>query len=157
MNLWQAQKLQRELTELQFQMRFEANRKESLEAQRREMDQIRALLAAPETRGWQLKSASVEMPPVKVFWNEQLGLLATSQEAIALPSGRVLQLWIVPKKGKAISAGTIQPPAKGILLKLLQPAAPLRMNDAAALIMTIEPISGSLQPSVEPAWTGRIH
>ena len=154
--LWQAQKLQSELNELQLQMRAEKSQKESLESQRREMDQIRALLAAPGTRAWLLESASAEMPPLKVFWNEELGLLATSQAPLAIPSGRVLQLWMVSKDGKSASLGTIQPPPTGNLLKLLPPVAAIRMSNAAALTATIEPARGSAQPSSEPAWTGRI-
>jgi hypothetical protein len=156
LTLWQAQKLQRQLAELQLQMRLEQGRKETLEAQRREMDEIRALLAAPETRAVQLKPAAVEATPFKIFWNEALGILVTAQNVRALPAGRVFQLWILPKKGSAISAGVFQPDANGTLLTLLRPAAPIRMHNAAGLMITVEPDGGSLQPDSEPSWVGKI-
>ncbi len=154
--LWQAQKLQRQLTELQVQMRLEQGRRETLEGQRREMDQIRALLAAPETRALLMKPTSVQMPSVKIFWNEGIGLLITAQDMPTTPTGHVLQLWIVPKKGNPIRAGTFQSDANRAVLKLLRPAVPLRMKDAAALTVTVEPAGGSPQPTSEPQWMGRI-
>ena len=153
--LWQAKKLRGQLIDLQVQMRLEQGRRESLEAQRREMEQIRVLLAAPETRAVQVKPISVETPFFKIFWNEQIGLLVTAQDVPAIPAGRVLQLWIVPKKGSAISAGVFQPEANGTVLKLTRPAAPIRMKDAAALTITVEPAGGSPQPTSEPQWMGR--
>lgn len=157
LTLWQAQKLQRQLAELQLQMRLEQGRKETLEAQRWEMDQIHALLAAPETRAVQLKPSAVDAKPCKIFWNEELGLLVTAQNVSALPAGRVFQLWILPKKGSAISAGVFQPDANGTVLKLLRPTASIRMQDTAGLMTTVEPGGGSSQPSGEPAWAARIH
>jgi len=154
--LWQAQMLQRQLTELQLQMRLEQGRKETLEAQRREMDQIRALLAAPETRFVQVNPVTAETPFFKILWNEGIGLLVTAQDVPAIPAGRVLQLWIAPKKGGPISAGVFQPEANGTVLKLTRPAAPIRMKDAAALTVTVEPAGGSPQPTSAPQWMGRI-
>lgn len=156
LNLWQAQKLQQQLADLQIQMRLERGRKQSLEAQRKEMDQIRALLAAPETRAVQLKSAAVDARPFKLFWNEEFGLLLTAQNVHALPAGRVFQLWVLPKQGSAISAGVFQPDANGTVLKLLRPAASIRMHEATGLMITVEPGGGSLQPSSEPSWAGKI-
>lgn len=156
LTLWQAQKLQRQLAELQLQMRLEQGRKETLEAQRREMDQIRALLAAPETRAVQLKPAAVDARPFKIFWNEELGLLVTAQNVRALPAGRVFQLWILPKKGSAISAGVFQPDANGTVLRLLRSAVSIRTYDAAGLMVTVEPGGGSPQPTRTPSWVGLI-
>jgi hypothetical protein len=155
-SLWQAQKLQRQLTELQVQMRLEQGRKETLEAQRREMEQIRTLLAAPETRVVQVKPVSAETSSFKLFWNEEFGLLVTAQHVAAIPAGRMLQLWIVPKKGNPMSAGVFHPEANGTVLKLRRPAAPILMKDAAALTITVEPAGGSPQPTSAPHWMGRI-
>jgi hypothetical protein len=155
--LWQAQKLQRQLTELQLQIHLEQGRKEALEAQRREMDQIRALLAAPETRAVQLKSAAAEVSLFKLFWNDELGTLVTAQKVTALPAGRVLQLWILPKKGNPIGAGIFQPESNGTVLKLMRPAAPIRIRDVVALTITLEPLGGSPQPTSEPSWGGNIN
>ncbi len=153
---WQAKKLRGQLTELQVQMRLEQGRKETLEAQRREMDQIRALLAAPETRAVQVKPVAAETCFFKMFWNDGIGLLVTAQDVPAIPAGRVFQLWILPKNGSPISAGVFRPEANGTVLKLMRPAAPIRMNDAAALTITVEPAGGSLQPTSEPHWMRRI-
>ena len=155
--LWQAKKLRGQVTELQVQMRLEQSRKESLEAQRQEMDQIRALLAAPETRAVQVRPVSAATQSFKIFWNEGIGLLVTAQDMPAIPAGRVLQLWIAPKKGSAISAGIFQPEASGTVMKLTRPATPIVMKDAAALTITVEPAGGSAQPTGEPQWMGRIN
>ena len=117
---------------------------------------MRALLAASETRAVQLKPVSVEIPFVNIFWNEEIGLLVTSQNVPAIPAGREWQLWILPKKGNPISAGIFQPDANRAVLKLTRPAAPMRMKDAAALTITVEPAGGSPQPTSKPQWMGRI-
>ncbi|MBI3483836.1 MAG: anti-sigma factor [Acidobacteria bacterium] len=157
LTLWQAQKLQRQLTALQLQMRLEQGRRESLEAQRREMEQIRAILAAPDSRALRVTPVSEKMPTFKIFWNEGIGLLVTAQGVPAIPAGRVLQLWILPKKGSPVSAGIFQPEASGAVLKLTRPAAPMRVKDAAALTVTVEPAGGSTQPTSKPAWLGPMH
>lgn len=156
LTLWQAQKLQRQLTELQVQMRLEQGRKETLEAQRREMDQIRALLSAPETRAVQVKHAAEFAIPFKLFWNEELGVLVTAQNFHAPMSGPVFRLWIVPKKGSAISAGYIQPDANGNVMKLLRPAASIHIDDVTALMIAGESRGGSQQPTRSPFWVGVI-
>ncbi|MCL4522898.1 MAG: anti-sigma factor [Acidobacteria bacterium] len=156
LNLWQAQKLQRQVSELRLQMRLEQSRKATLEAQQREMEQIRALLAAPETRAVQVKPVSAKSPSFKIFWNEGIGVLVTAQNVPAIPAGHVLQLWIVPKKGRPISAGVFRPEANGSVLKLTRPDAPIRIGEAASLTMTLEPVGGSPQPTSTPSWVGRI-
>ncbi len=157
LTLWQAQKLQRRLAELQVQVHLEQNRKEQLEAQKREMDQIRALLAAPETHAVQLKATAVGAPPFKIFWNEEMGLLVTAQNIPATPPNRVLQLWILPRKGSPVSAGVFQPKANENLMKLTRATSPIHVRDAAALMITEEPAGGSSQPSSKPAWVATIH
>lgn len=154
--LWQAKKLSEQFTELQVQMRAEQGRKETLEAQRQEMEQIRALLAAPDTHSVQLRPVSAKSPLFKIFWGETNSLLVTAVDVPSIPSGRVFQLWIVPKKGSPISAGVFQPEANGTVLKLLRPATRILMKDATALTITVEPESGSAQPTGEPQWRGKI-
>ena len=154
--LWQAKKLRGQLTEMQVQMRGEQGRKETLEAQRQEMDQIRELLASPETQTVQLTPVSGLIPPLKIFWNDQLGLLATAQDVHALSEGLGFQCWILPKKGNSISAGVFLPDANGTVLKLLKPSTPVLMKDAAKLTVTIEPGNGSSQPTSVPVWSVRV-
>ena len=156
LTLWQAQKMSRQLTELQVQMRGEQGRKETLETQRREMDQIRELLASPETQTVQLTPVSGLIPPLKIFWNDQHGLLATAQDVHPLSAGLGFQCWILPKKGNSISAGVFLPDANGTVLKLLKPSAPVLMKDAAELTVTIEPGNGSSQPTSVPVWSVRV-
>ena len=156
LTLWQAQKLQRQLTELQGQMRLEQGRKETLEAQRREMEQIRALLAAPETGSLLMEPTSPEMPSIRIFWNKQFGLLVTSQKVPAIPAGSVFQLWVVPKKGNAISVGAFHPEANGTVLSLLPLHASVRIEEAASLTITMEPAGGSSIPTGSPSWIRRI-
>lgn len=157
LTLWQAQKLQRSLVELQLQVRLEQNRKEQLEAQKREMDQIRALLASPETHAVQLKAAAAGAPPFKVFWNDEIGLLVTAQNVPATPPNRVLQLWILLKNGSPVSSGNFQPEVNGSVLKLSRATSPIRIRDSAALMITEEPAGGSSQPSSKPMWAATIH
>jgi hypothetical protein len=154
--LWQAKKLRGQLTELQVQMRAEQGRKATLEAQRQEMEQIRELLAAPETGSLLMEPTSPEMPSIRIFWNKQIGLLVTSQKVPAIPAGSVFQLWVVPKKGNAISVGAFHPEANGTVLSLLPLHASVRIEEAASLTITMEPAVGSSIPTGSPSWIKRI-
>lgn len=153
---WQARQLQRQLAELRAGRESEILQFVLMQARRKELREISALLAASETRVFVLQPASDGMPSFKVFWNEAAGLLVTAQNAPDPPAGKVYQLWIVPKSGGALGAGIIPLEANGRVLILKKLVSPMRIQDVFALTITIEPARGSPQPSSAPTWAARI-
>jgi len=153
---WQAQRLSGQLAEMREQVHADRARKLSLEAQRKEYEAIVALLAAPETRAFELQRQDKSLPPVLLYWNEQLGMVISGRKWPPLVPNRSFQLWIVPKKGNPVSAGVFQPDANGRVIKLIRVETPVRISDAVALTISEEPAGGSPQPTTDAIWTGRI-
>jgi anti-sigma-K factor RskA len=153
---WQAKQLQRQLAELRVGRQSEIVQHVLMQARRDELREISALLADSETRVFVLRPASEGMPAFKIFWNEVAGLLVTAQNAPDPPAGKVYQLWIVPKSGGAMDGGIIPLEANGGVLILKKLVTPMRIQDAFALTITIEPTRGSSQPSAAPAWAVHI-
>lgn len=150
--LWQSRRLTSQLAELRKQVQQEQNRKETLEAERRNFEQFRALLASSATHEIRLSAEGTDKPIVRAFWNETLGMALSAENMPALGPNRVYQLWIVPKKGSPISAGTFKPDASGKVLQLTRVEGNIRVKEARALTISEEPTGGSAQPTTTPAW-----
>ncbi len=111
-----------------------------------------AILSAPGTRSVALAAVAPASPQVNAYWNEIAGLVLTGRHMPALPPNRTYQLWVVPKKGNPVSAGTFEPGAQGLALLISRPAA--KPAEAAALAITDEPAGGRPQPTTKPIWVG---
>jgi len=68
------------------------------------------------------------------------------------PSGKVYELWVIDRAGKAEPAGVFLPESDGG--KTLVVARALTSSDKLAV--TVEPLGGSLQPTSTPIITGHI-
>ncbi|MBI3661705.1 MAG: anti-sigma factor [Acidobacteria bacterium] len=154
--LWQARQFEEQLATVRSDYKRAQNEKDRLEAQRREMESILAVVAAPGTREVRLKGEGQSAPAVKAYWNEEQGVVLSAQKMPSLPTGRAFQLWVVPRKGNPLSAGVFQPDAAGNLLQLTRVEGSVGLKDAAALAITEEPAGGSPQPTSKPAWVGPI-
>jgi hypothetical protein len=154
--LWQSRQLGSQLAELRRQIGEGQNRKEALEAKKRELGQIRRLLTAPGTREFRLKGRDAGTPIVRAFWNEELGILLSAETISGLAPDQTYQLWVVPKKGSPIGAGIFRPGASGSVFVMARTAAPIRVKEAKELMITEEPAGGSPRPTTDAAWVGRI-
>ncbi len=127
-----------------------------LEADRQTYQRALTILSATDTRVVNLKpSGKSELPEVHAYWNARLGLVLTAAR-IQLPAAdRALQLWVVPKKGAAVSAGVFRPDGSGGVFLVASPQ--IEIGAAAALEITNEPNGGSVQPTSKPIWAGPIH
>ena len=118
-------------------------------------DRVLRIIGARDSRAIRLVSTQPEAPQYRAYWSETTGLVLAGNRVAAPAAGRTLQLWIVPKNGKPISAGVFAPTANGDVLLLA--ATNLATPDAAAaLAITDEPTGGSAQPTTQPAWIGPV-
>ncbi len=158
-----AQHFAGELADLQRRALQELQRGQTLQSEQQRYQQALNIVAAKGTRNIELKPAQAaatgpateDIPSVTAYWNPQMGLVLSADKIPQTPSGRVLQLWIVPQSGQPISAGVFQPNASGQILLVLPP--PPAMNSAKSLEITEEPTAGSPQPTTSPEWSALLH
>jgi anti-sigma-K factor RskA len=110
------------------------------------------ILSAQDTKSLVLAPKKAAMPPVQAYWSPKMGLLVMSAGMPQMPSDMTLQLWMVSKKGQAMSIGIFRPDDAGHVMLVAAPGTPLA--EIAALAISEEPAGGSPQPTSAPVWVG---
>lgn len=117
--------------------------------QQHEVERARAVLqvlTAPATLQVTLTAANAHpLPQGHAFYNPNKGLLFYASNLAPSAKGRTYQLWLVPQKGKPVSAGIFKPDSHGNASVILPPL-PKGMK-AAAFAVTVEPAGGVPQPT----------
>jgi anti-sigma-K factor RskA len=125
----------------------------ALSADAERYQQVIAVLAARDARMIRLATSAPQEPQFRAYWSRPAGLVLLGENVTA-PPGRTLQLWVVTKKGEAVSAGVFQPNEQGQVVMIAQASTP--PEEAAALAISDEPAGGSPQPTTKPTWTGPV-
>jgi anti-sigma-K factor RskA len=84
----------------------------------------------------------------RVFVSRNGGLVFVGSRLPELASGKTFQLWLVPAKGNAQSAGLFKTNPQGLSVNVLAQA--INPLDYAAVAVSIEPNGGSPQPTSKP-------
>jgi anti-sigma-K factor RskA len=154
-SIYQTRKMQQQLTELEARNAAQQQLRAQLEADREAYQHALAIVSAADMRPVNLKATGKpELPEIHAYWSAQLGLVMMAAKVPAPVANRTLQLWVVPKSGKPISAGVFLPDANGGVMMITSPQA--EIAGAAALAITDEPTGGSAQPTTTPIWVGPI-
>jgi hypothetical protein len=102
-----------------------------------------AILGAPGT----IEAGFGQGPRGKVYVNPARGVLLIASNLPPAPSGKIYEMWVIPKGGKPVAAGLFQSDAAGT-------AAHVRPGPVAAgasiIAVTLEPQQGSDQPTTTP-------
>ena len=133
----------------------EQTRTRALEVERQRYRDAMTIMASAPTKEMALKPTSAEMPAVTAYYNPKMGLVLEADKMPDMPATRTLQLWVVPREGKPISAGMFRPDASGKVLMVMPPNEQT-MNIAKALAISDEPAGGSPQPTSAPEWVGPV-
>ena len=152
----QTRRLQRDLSELQDELRDQRLRGLAIKAEHKRHEDVLAILTSPDTREFQLRHfGRTNISDIQVFWNDQKGLLMVGSRLLPTPpSGRAFQLWVAKRDGTAMNCGAFRPDADGNASLLAAPKVSLK--EAQALWITEEPGQGSSQPSSPPRWEARV-
>ena len=102
-----------------------------------------AILGGPGT----IEAAFGQGPKGKVYVNPQRGVLMIASNLPPAPAGKIYEMWVIPKSGKPIPAGLFQSDASGAATHV-QPGPVVA--DASIVAVTLEPQSGSPQPTTTP-------
>ena len=109
----------------------------------------------PDVRLTTLTSTSTPAPVIQLFMNpKERVALVHAFNLQPTDSGRVYQLWFIPKGGKPIPSVTFSPEPTGhaMVQQVEIPAAP----NLAVAAVTNEPAGGSPQPTTQPILVGTI-
>ena len=94
-------------------------------------------------------SKAVPLPPKsRVFINQKHGVLLMANNLPPAPSGKIYEMWVIPKGGAPRPAGLFQSDASGNAIHLL--AGPVDIAGTAAVAVTVEPAGGSPAPTTTP-------
>jgi anti-sigma-K factor RskA len=81
----------------------------------------------------------------RVVVSPQHGVAFSGQNLAALPSGKTYEMWIIPKGGKPVPAGTFAPSADGSALHLQ--TGPVDLASIGAVAVSVEPAGGVASPT----------
>jgi cell division protein FtsB len=110
----------------------------------------------PKSKKIMLSSKDPKMPQLEAMWHPDMGLVVRGWKTPSPGDKRVLQLWLISKKGgKPMPSVTFWPDASGKFSAMVE-NPPDAMSDTQALAITEEPMGGSQQPTGQPMWVGGV-
>lgn len=155
-SIFEMRRYRTELANLQDEIRTARRRTAMLESERQLYQRALAIRTASGTREVDLKPTGKNaLPEVRAFWHAEMGLVLAGNKIPSPTADRTFQLWVVPKKGAPLSAGTFHPDAAGTVLMVAAPGTAIA--DAAALAVSEEPAGGLPQPTKDRIlWVGPV-
>ena len=154
---WKAQRLQRDIHDVNQRAAAILKQRRELEAQLEIAKREATILTDPASVRISFSSQDPATPQLEAKWHSQLGIVLTGQKIPAPSGNRVLQLWLIPKApgGKPIPSLTRRPDAHGKFV-LLVSNPPELLAATKALAITEEPAGGSTQPTPPIRWVGGV-
>jgi anti-sigma-K factor RskA len=107
-----------------------------------------AILNGPDTREATFGQGQPQPPRGKVFLNPAQGVLLMASNLPPAPSGKLYEMWVIPKAGKPVAAGLFQSQTDGTAMHVRRGAVDL--DATGAIAVTVENESGADQPTSQP-------
>ena len=107
-----------------------------------------AILSGPDTTEASFGGSQPQPPKGKVFVNPSQGVLLMASNLPPARSGKVYEMWIIPKGGKPVPAGLFQSASEGTALYVHRGSVDVSATGAVAV--TLENEGGAPQPTSEP-------
>ena len=110
--------------------------------------QILEFLNQPETKAVGFSGTEAEPPKGNFFVNARSGVLLIATNLPKLEAGKTYEMWVIPKGKNPVPAGLFRSDERGTATHLQ--AGPVDVASLAAVAVTLEPESGSAQPTTKP-------
>jgi anti-sigma-K factor RskA len=124
----------------------EQARRQSIELA--QLNDALALLHQPETRQVIFGEGAPTPARGRVFVHPKLGVLLLAANLPPAPSGKIYEMWLIPKGGQPVPAGLFQSDAEGAAMHLQ--GAPVDIASTGAVAVTLEPAGGVPEPTTPP-------
>ena len=118
----------------------------TLEANR--AGQILEFLNQPDTKSVGFSGTEAAPPRGNFFVNPRAGVLMIASNLPKLEPGKTYQMWLIPKGKNPLPAGLFRSDESGHATHLQ--AGPIDVASVAAVAVSLEPESGSAQPTTKP-------
>ena len=144
----EAQRDAGETQRLQAEMRTQID---EMRAQRTEIAQLTeafAILNGPDTKEAVFGGARPQPPRGKAFLNPSQGVLLIASNLPPAPSGKLYEMWLIPKGGRPVAAGMFQAKTDGSAMHVRRGAVDVASTNAVAV--TVENEAGADQPTSQP-------
>jgi len=155
---WNGQRQEKVIKDLQAQMETQHQQRARLE-QKLALAKTQAAEAMiwsdPKSVKINLPAKDPKMPMLEAMWHPEMGLCVKGWNVPPAGKDRVLQLWLIPKKGKPMPSTTFWPDATGTFTTMVG-NPPVAIGETQALAITEEPMGGSPQPTSTPMWVGGV-
>ncbi|HXI40308.1 MAG TPA: anti-sigma factor [Bryobacteraceae bacterium] len=124
-----------------------------LEAQRNNVELGRlteafALMNDPAAKQVVFGEGAPKPPRGRVFVNPNRGVLLLASNLPPAPSGKIYEMWIIPKVGAPLPAGLFQSEADGTAMYVRK--GPVDIASTGVIAVTLEPETGSQAPTTQP-------
>jgi hypothetical protein len=107
-----------------------------------------AILNGPDTKEAVFGNAQPKPPRGKVFVNPSQGVLLMASNLPPAPSGKLYEMWTIPKAGKPVPAGLFQSASDGTAMHVRRGA--IDVESTGAVAVTVEDERGADQPTTQP-------
>jgi anti-sigma-K factor RskA len=126
-----------ELAAVQSQLRLASN-------DRARIDAVLRFLNEPGTEQVVFGTGQVQPPRGRIFINPR-GVALIAANLPPAPSGKIYEMWLVPKTGTPVPAGLFQSDAQGNALYMR--TGPVDLTGTKAIAVSVEPAAGSQTPT----------
>ena len=107
-----------------------------------------AILNGPDTRQASFGQGQPQPPRGTVFVNPSQGVLLIASNLPPTPTGKLYEMWMIPKTGNPVPAGLFQSQTDGRAMHVRKGAVDVESTGAVAV--TVENESGADQPTSQP-------
>lgn len=104
------------------------------------------ILNGPETRAVSFGASQPQPPKGRVFVNPSQGVLLIASNLPPAPSGKVYEMWVIPKGGKPARAGEFQSQSDGTAMHIHR--GPVDVSATGAVAVTLENEGGADVPTM---------
>ena len=118
-------------------------RRQTMELTR--LNEVFGVLTAPGTT----ETSFGQGPPKgRVYLNPRQGVLLIASNLAPAASGKVYEMWVIPKGGKPVPAGLFQSSSDGTAIHIQR--GPVEVASTAAVAVTLEDEAGASAPTSQP-------